>query len=430
MPDANAKLSFSFIGFTTQEVAVGSQKNINIILLDDAQALSEIVVTGYGTQRKSDLMGAVSSIKSEALRELPVTSVEQALQGRMTGVQVQQSSGHPGAGISIRVRGVTSIAGGNEPLFVIDGIPQFNNDNRVMNGLSLFNSNDIESIEVLKDAASTAIYGSRGANGVVMITTKTGKSGKSSITYETSFSQQKVRKTLDVMTGDEWLAYVKEWFANSNRALTPEINNATNANTDWQKEVFRTALQQNHNLSFSGGSDKSQYFVSANYVNQEGIIKGSDFRRGNIRFNLNSKLSERVGLRTYMTASQAIQNGFSPSVGTNTRNFGKSGVGSTLLSIPTIAPKNADGTWSNARPFSFNGLDVENPLAFATDALDRNTVTRFQAGMDFNIKLLPNLTNTTRFGSDYLYSRSDVYMPRTLLQVSSGVGLGQLWGFA
>jgi TonB-dependent starch-binding outer membrane protein SusC len=423
--EKNGKLVITFVGFDKQTVAINGRTVIDVVL-KEAGLLGELVVTGYGIQKKSDLLGAVASIKSEALRELPVTSVEQALQGRMTGVQVQQSSGQPGAGISIRVRGVTSIAGGNEPLFVIDGIPQFNGDNRGLNGLSLFNANDIESIEVLKDAASTAIYGSRGANGVVMITTKAGQAGKQQITYETSFSQQEVRKTLDVMTGDEWLAYVKEWFGNSNRALTPEVNNATNANTDWQSLIFRKALQQNHNLSFSGGSDKSQYFVSANFTNQDGIVLGSDFRRGTLRFNLNSKLNNRVGLRTYMTASQAVQNGFAPANGTNTRNFGKSGMGSVVLANPTTAPKNPDGTWGNARPFSFSGLDVENPLAFANDALDRTTVTRFQGGMDFNVKVLPNLTNTTRIGADFSSSRGDLYLSRTLLQVSSGVGLGQL----
>jgi TonB-dependent starch-binding outer membrane protein SusC len=419
-------LTFTLVGYKASEITYNDQALITVSMVTDDKTLDEVVVTGYGVQRKSDLMGSVSSLKSEAIKDLPVTSVEQALQGRMTGVQVQQSSGQPGAGISIRVRGVTSIAGGNEPLFVIDGIPQFNNDNRSLNGLSLFNSNDIESIEVLKDAASTAIYGSRGANGVVMITTKSGKPGKQAITYETTFSQQEVRKTLKVMTGDEWLGYVKEWFANSNRALTPEVLNATNANTDWQKEIFRKALQQTHNLSFSGGTEKTQYFVSANYTKQDGIIKGSDFSRGSFRFNLNTKLSEKAGLRTYITASQAVQNGFSPANGTNTRNFGKSGIGSVLLATPTVPTTNPDGSWGNARPFSFNGLDVENPLAFATDALDRNKVTRFQGGMDFNVKILPNLTNTVRFGTDYITSRADLYLPRTLLQVTSGVGLGQL----
>ena len=416
----------SYVGYKSKEITYTGQNDLTIKMDLDTTSLADVVVTGYGVQRKSDLLGSVGSIKSEALKELPVTSVEQALQGRMPGVQVQQSSGQPGAGISIRVRGVTSIAGGNEPLFVIDGIPQFNSDNRGLNGLSLFNSNDIESIEVLKDAASTAIYGSRGANGVVMITTKSGKPGKQSLTYETSFSQQTVRKTLNVMTGDEWLGYVKEWYANSARALTPEILNASNANTDWQKQIFRSALQQNHNLSFSGGTEKSQYYVSANYTNQEGIVLGSDFKRGGIRFNMNSKLSENKSLRTYMTASQAVQNGFSPSNGTNTRNFGKSGIGSVLLATPTVAPRNVDGSWGNARPFSFNGVDVENPLAFAVDALDRNTVNRVQAGMDFNIKIAKNLSNTTRFGADYLNSRGDVYLPRTLLQITSGLGAGQL----
>ena len=194
-------LVYSFVGYKSQEVKITNQSVLNIQLAVDAKSLEEIVVTGYGNQKKKDFLGSSSSIKSATIQEMPVVSVESAMQGRMTGVQVQQSSGQPGAGISIRVRGVTSIAGGNEPLFVIDGVPQYNNDNRAMNGMSSFNASDIESIEVLKDASATAIYGSRGANGVVQITTKSGKAGVSRVTYESTYTNQIIQRKLNLMNG-------------------------------------------------------------------------------------------------------------------------------------------------------------------------------------------------------------------------------------
>lgn len=357
---------------------------------------------------------------------MPVTSVESAMQGRMTGVQVQQSSGQPGAGVSIRVRGVTSIAGGNEPLFVIDGVPQFNNDNRALNGLSSFNSSDIESIEVLKDASATAIYGSRGANGVVQITTKSGKAGQNRITYDASFTNQTIQKKMNVMDGTQYLDFTKRYYTNSNLAIPAEVTNATNANTNWQDQVVRSALQQSHTLSFSGGTEKTQYYVSGNYLTQPGIILATNFFRGSLRFNLNTQLNSRVSLRTYMTVARTQSNGFSASDNSPTRYMGKNGVGAMVLASPTVAPYNADGTYGNPRPFSFSGIDVENPLAFTKESLDRNTVTRFQGGMDFSLKLIEGLTNTTRVGIDYFTARADLYFPIVLAQLSSGVGIGQL----
>ena len=357
---------------------------------------------------------------------MPVVSVESAMQGRMTGVQVQQSSGQPGAGISIRVRGVTSIAGGNEPLFVIDGVPQYNNDNRAMNGMSSFNASDIESIEVLKDASATAIYGSRGANGVVQITTKSGKAGVSRVTYESTYTNQIIQRKLNLMNGVQMLDFIKQYYTNSNLALPAEVTNAKNSETDWQDQVLRAALQQNHTLSFSGGNDKTQYYVSGNYLDQPGIIKGSDFNRGSMRFNLTSQLNSRISLRTYMTASRTVSNGFSASDNSPTRYTGKNGVGAMVLASPTVPVYNPDGTYGNPRPFSFSGIDVENPLAFTKESLDRNTVVRFQGGMDFNVKLAEGLVNTTRIGGDYFSARADLYFPIVLAQLSSGVGIGQL----
>ena len=419
-------LVYSFVGYKSQEVKITNQSVLNIQLAVDAKSLEEIVVTGYGNQKKKDFLGSSSSIKSATIQEMPVVSVESAMQGRMTGVQVQQSSGQPGAGISIRVRGVTSIAGGNEPLFVIDGVPQYNNDNRAMNGMSSFNASDIESIEVLKDASATAIYGSRGANGVVQITTKSGKAGVSRVTYESTYTNQIIQRKLNLMNGVQMLDFIKKYYANSNLALPAEVTNATNAETDWQDQVLRAALQQNHTLSFSGGNDKTQYYVSGNYLDQPGIIKGSDFNRGSMRFNLTSQLNSRISLRTYMTASRTVSNGFSASDNSPTRYTGKNGVGAMVLASPTVPVYNPDGTYGNPRPFSFSGIDVENPLAFTKESLDRNTVVRFQGGMDFNVKIAEGLVNTTRLGGDYFSARADLYFPIVLAQLSSGVGIGQL----
>ena len=419
-------LVFSFVGYKSQEVKIANQSVLNIQLAVDAKSLEEIVVTGYGNQKKKDFLGSSASIKSATIQEMPVVSVESAMQGRMTGVQVQQSSGQPGAGISIRVRGVTSIAGGNEPLFVIDGVPQYNNDNRAMNGMSSFNASDIESIEVLKDASATAIYGSRGANGVVQITTKSGKAGVSRVTYESTYTNQIIQRKLNLMNGVQMLDFIKQYYTNSNLALPAEVTNAKNSETDWQDQVLRAALQQNHTLSFSGGNDKTQYYVSGNYLDQPGIIKGSDFNRGSMRFNLTSQLNSRISLRTYMTASRTVSNGFSASDNSPTRYTGKNGVGAMVLASPTVPVYNPDGTYGNPRPFSFSGIDVENPLAFTKESLDRNTVVRFQGGMDFNVKLAEGLVNTTRIGGDYFSARADLYFPIVLAQLSSGVGIGQL----
>lgn len=419
-------LVFSFVGYLKEEVQISTQTLLNISLKPDTKALEEVVVTGYGNQKRAEFVGSSAAIKSATIQEMPVTSVESAMQGRMTGVQVQQSSGQPGAGVSIRVRGVTSIAGGNEPLFVIDGVPQYNNDNRTLNGLASFNSSDIESIEVLKDASATAIYGSRGANGVVQITTKSGKAGQNRITYDASFTNQTIQRKMDVMDGTEFLDFIKKYYANSNLTLPAEVTNATNANTDWQDQILRGALQQNHTLSFSGGTDKTQYYVSGNYLKQPGIILATDFFRGSLRFNLTTQINSRVSLRTYMSASRTQSNGFSPSDNSPTRYRGKNGVGAMVLASPTVAPYNADGTYGNTRPFSFSDIDIENPLAFTKESLDRNIVTRFQGGLDFSIKLAEGLTNTARFGGDSYTARADLYFPIVLAQLSSGVGIGQL----
>ncbi|MDF2188116.1 TonB-dependent receptor [Paraflavitalea sp. CAU 1676] len=420
-------LRFSMVGFLQQELTVNAGSPVTVSLKEEVKDLADVVVVGYGTQRKTDLTGAVSSMRGDKLREMPVVSVEQAMQGRMPGVQVQQTSGQPGAGISIRVRGVSSIAGGNEPLYVIDGLPQFNDDVRGANGLATINPSDIESIEVLKDASATAIYGSRGANGVVMVTTKSGKAGQPRIVLESSFGLQQVRKKLEMMNSTEYVDFAKRYYVNSGQAAPAELANFTpTISTDWQDEVFRTAPLLNTSLSVSGGTDKGRYYISGGYTDQQGIVLNSGYKRGSIRVNLDNKLSDHFSIQTRFTVSRAIQNGFSPAVGDNTRNFGKSGIGSVLRSISTVGIQNADGTYTDTSPFGFNGIDVENPVAVAKEVLDRNTTTRIQGGIDIRWTIAKGLTNTARISGDFYHIRRDLYFPRILPRLGNNIGSAEL----
>ena len=429
-PLDKAVLVFSSVGFQAREVTALTGVSVEVELKEEAQGLTDVVVVGYGTQRKSELTGSVSSIRNEKLREMPVVSIEQAVSGRLAGVQVQQTSGQPGAGISVRVRGVSSIAGGNEPLYVIDGLPQFNDDVRGANGLATINPSDIESIEVLKDASATAIYGSRGANGVVMVTTKSGRAGQARVVFESSIGVQKIRKKLDLMNAAEYVDFSKRFYTNSNIAFPADLTAYTpGVSTDWQDEVFRTALLTNNSLSVSGGNDRTRYYISTGYIDQQGIVRNSGYKRGSIRLNVDSKVNDHFTIQSRMTVSRAKQNGFSPSVGDNTRNFGKSGIGSVMRAISTVPVKNADGTYSDATPFSFNGIDAENPVAMANEVLDQNTTTRVQGGVDFKATIIKGLTNTTRISGDFYHIRRDLYFPRILPRLGNNIGSAELGNY-
>lgn len=429
-PEEKVVLVFSSVGFEKKEVPATAGVPVLLQLKEEAQGLSDVVVVGYGTQRKTELTGAVSSIRNEKLREMPVVSVEQAVSGRLAGVQVQQTSGQPGAGISVRVRGVSSIAGGNEPLYVIDGLPQFNDDVRGANGLATINPSDIESIEVLKDASATAIYGSRGANGVVMVTTRSGRAGQARIVFESSAGFQQVRKKLELMNADEYVDFAKRYYANSNQAVPADLTAYTpGVSTDWQDEVFRTALLTNNNLSVSGGNDKTRYYISTGYTSQNGIVRNSGYKRGSLRLNVDSRVNDRFSIQSRMTVSRAKQNGFSPSVGDNTRNFGKSGIGSIMRAVPTVPVKKPDGTYTDVTPFTFNGIDAENPVAMADEVLDQNTTTRVQGGADFKTIIIKGLTNTTRLSGDYYHIRRDLYFPRILPRLGNNIGSAELGNY-
>ncbi|PWG06687.1 SusC/RagA family TonB-linked outer membrane protein [Polaribacter aquimarinus] len=289
--NSGATLVFSYVGYSTKEVVVGNQKVINVTLDADNQ-LDEIVVIGYGTQRKSDLTGSVSTIKAESITQTPVARVDQALQGRASGVQVTQVSGAPGAGTVIRIRGGNSITGSNEPLWVIDGIVVGTNFN-----LNNINSNDIKSIEILKDASSIAIYGSRGANGVVLVTTKSGKStgsGKPQISLNLFNSIQFLPELPDRLSQAEQIAFTNESAAFRSAAIPFPNDPSTYPDNDWVDLVLGPALIYNADISVSGASDNVNYYTSFNYFNQEGIVKSSGLEKYIFRSNLDIKISDKV----------------------------------------------------------------------------------------------------------------------------------------
>jgi TonB-linked SusC/RagA family outer membrane protein len=262
----NSTLVFSYVGFVSEEVVVGNQSVVNIVLTPDLTQLEEIVVVGYGTVKKSDLTGSVSSVKSEELTAYPALGTVQALQGRAAGVQITSNNGEPGASFKVRVRGGTSINASSDPIYVVDGFV----------GAALPPPEDIESIEVLKDASATAIYGSRGANGVIMVTTKRGKKGKTNIDFNASYSLQNEINRLDLLDKQQFTEYIQETSPN----FTP-----LDGNTDWQEEIFQTGNIQNYQLGISGGSENVSYYLSGTYYDQEGIIINSDYQRYSVTSN-------------------------------------------------------------------------------------------------------------------------------------------------
>lgn len=377
-------LVFSFVGYTSQEVEVGNRSSLSVTLAVDEKALEEVVVVGYGTQLKSQLTGAISSISSKEIEAIPVTSADQALQGRAAGVDVITSSHAPGATATIRVRGVSSIQASNDPLFVVDGIP-------ISGGLSDINPNIIESMEVLKDASATAIYGARGAGGVILITTKRGSAGKTRITYDTYVGFSQLANKVRMLNADEWIAYKSAGFRTNqlSQILDPiEIANfEAGREVDWQDLVLRSGLQQSHNIGVLGGNDKTRFSVNANYLQQKGIVDNSDFSRGSLQVNLDHQISRRVkiGSSTLISLSHA-----------NEVNHGHILYQAMVIS-PLGSPYNEDGSlrlWPTSEALNGNPLtDLEN------DKIQRYR-TRVFSSIYAEAELLKGLKYRLNFGPD------------------------------
>lgn len=351
-------LVFKFIGFVTKEVTVAKTTTINVALITESKSLNEVVVIGYGTRKRGDLTGSISSIGANDIAQAQATTIDQALQGKVPGVVVQQISGQPGGAVSVQIRGLSGF-GTNTPLYVVDGIQILPGvgDNGT-NPLSSINPSEIASIDVLKDASATAIYGSQGTNGVVIITTKRGMSGPPVISYDGYAGWQALPKYYSVMDLREYATFMNEKSAIIGYDLRPQFANPQylGVGTDWQKALFRTAPMQNHNLSISGGDARTKYYLSGTFFTQDGIALGSDFARTSIRLNLENKTTDWLKIGTNLQAVNVREN-----VSTTANGV----INQALNQTPDVEVVNPDGTWGGNDP-NIYGAYGSNPFALAS----------------------------------------------------------------
>ncbi|MFA9370164.1 MAG: SusC/RagA family TonB-linked outer membrane protein [Labilibaculum antarcticum] len=398
----NGSLTFNFIGCNTQTIEVNNQNTINVVMADDVQSLDEVVIIGYGTMKRSDVTGSVVSVSSEAISQSVSTSIDQVLQGRAAGVQVQQNSGAPGAGSSIRIRGISSLNGSNEPIFVIDGIIiDGSTGSGTDNALSSINPSDIVSMDVLKDASATAIYGSRAANGVIIITTKRGKKGEAIITYDGYMGWQEMPNKLDLLNLQEYAIHKN---TRADMGIVMRDNSFIRTDllgdgTDWQDELFTQAMMQSHNLSVSGGTDKSTYAMGVGYLDQDGIAIGSAFERFNLRGTFDSQVKDFLKVGVNFAFSNSKQ---------KTTVSDASLILTALKQTPNVAVRNADG--------SFDGPDTDeyvqnNPVGLAMIKDNRNEKAGIRASTFAEATLIKGLTFKTEYSLDYGFNNAYTFNP-------------------
>lgn len=398
---SNSTIVVSFIGYKTQEIPVAGKKQINVTMKEDTEMLDEVVVVGYGQMKRSDLTGSVVSVSDAAIKKSVPTSIDQVLQGRAAGVQIQANSGTPGASTSIRIRGVNSLNATNQPIFVIDGVViDSATDDENSNPLSSINPSDIVSMDVLKDASATAIYGSRASNGVIMITTKRGQSGTAVVTYDGYAGWQEMPKQLDMLNLREYAEHY------NSRAEIGVINQETSAfvrpdmlgnGTNWQDELFQKAFMTSHNLSVSGGSEKTTYAFSGGFLDQDGIALNSSFRRLSLRGNLDTQIKSwlRGGINFSFAESKQ-------KVGTDNNT-----IINALIQQPTVAVTSPDGT--------FDGPDdvwmPENPVGLASIRTNENRKTNFRFNTYLEATILKGLTFKTELSADWNFNNYYYYQP-------------------
>ncbi len=407
-------LVVKFAGYEQKEVEIYEALDEDLsIKLKSSSLLNEVVVVGYGTQKRSDLTGSVATVSEEILKT-PVTSVDKLLQGSVAGVQVTQTTGQPGGAVSIRIRGGNSINGGNEPLYVIDGFPVYNDNNDAdagitaganINALASLNPSDIESIDVLKDASATAIYGSRGANGVVIITTKKGKAGQNNISYDSYYGVSQVIKTVDVLTDAKQWAQLKN-DARINSGKTPYYTqgqiDSMSGGTDWQKEAFRQAGFQNHQITFRGGDEKTRFSISGNYYKQNGVLENTDFKRYSGRLNLEHNFSHRFKVGTNLTGSQ-----------TSAQVANDAIVRYLLLMPPTIPVKDDNGNYTYQSEFE---TPLGNPIATLKNITNRTNTFRLLGNIYGDYTLIKGLTARVSIGTDLINNKQNFYVPSSIYQ--------------
>lgn len=382
-------LEVSFLGYVTQTVTIAEQTSVTIILIEDTAKLDEVVVIGYGTAKKSDLTGALTSVTSKDFEKQPLNDVSQALQGRAAGVQVTQTSGAPGGAFKIRIRGASSITGGNDPLYVVDG--QFVD-------ISTINVNDIASMEVLKDASSTAIYGTRGANGVVLITTKKGRPGKAKINVDLFTGFSNVTQKLDLMSAAEFAEGVN--FSDGTEVFTAQeiADLSANGGEDWQDLMFQTGYFNNVQLSASGGSEDLDYYLSGNYYDASGSVIDQNFRRLNLRSNLNARLSEKVKVGLNFNVGQQKGTGVRADLG----------VGLSFDPTTPAFDENGDYNFNSIKNLA---TSETNPLVAVENNIRENIIDRISINGNFNWDVIDNLVFNASGGIVKTEIHNNTYAP-------------------
>ncbi len=416
VPESGGVLVFSFIGFATQEIEVGNQSSINVTLLPDTKQLSEVVVTGYGTTLKKEFSGVSSSISAEDISKVPATSASQILQGQASGVFVTSQSGTPGGGISVNVRGIKSISSSTQPLYVVDGVPVISGSlqqsgfgGQGQNALAGLNPNDIESIEVLKDASTRAIYGSRGANGVVLITTKRGKSGKTSINVSAWSGIAEATNTVETVNAQQWIDIKNE--ARVNDGMMEQTNEEWGwdgtTSTNWIDEVFREAAISEFQVNASGGTEKTRFYISGSFRDEEGVIIGSGYERFTGKLNLDHNATKRLSFGTSISISadrnDRIQN--------DNNIFGVYSV--AILGTPISPVRDPE-----SGEYADNVFNT-NPVRSALVPRYDNKTIKIISNIFMNINIMEGLDFRTDFGYDYTALTEDHYSP-----VSTAVGRG------
>ncbi|MDA9970537.1 TonB-dependent receptor [Flavobacteriaceae bacterium] len=379
----NSTLVFSYVGFLTQEVALNNQKIINVNLQENISKLDEILLVGYGTQKKSDITGSVASVKVGDLTSIPLARTDEVLQGQVPGVQVVSSDASPNANVSIRIRGVSSINGGSDPLIIIDG---------VQGGvLSDVHPNDIQSMEVLKDASATAIYGSRGSSGVILVTTKKGKNHKPTLSYNTYTTFHEVRKTLDLLSPSQYSKYVNSVRTSNGQPLVFSDDDIAGfdagGGTDWQDAIFKSGITQNHHISVRGGNDNVNYNIAGDYLDIQGIIRGTSFRKYSLRPNIELSLSPKLQLKLNSFYSSSKDN----PTPLNTRGDQGSPVYAALLFSPTKSIFEPDGSYSQPGGVDAGPVTEYNPVALAKEPIRNNFSRRIILNPSIEYEILEGL---------------------------------------
>ena len=426
--EAPLTLRVEYVGYRALDVDVYDfEEPVEIALIDNSNRLDEVVVVGYGVQKRKALTGAVTTVKNDELLQAS-TSFDNILGGAVAGLDATSSSGQPGASINIRIRGGNSINGGNEPLYVIDGVLIYNSNSATKTGVSYADSNfnplasinpsDIESIEVLKDVSASAIYGSRGANGVIIVTTKNGKRGRVKVDYGYSIGVSKVRKTLDLLNAEQWGDLYLDLATDAQKTatgVTPAVVSTWGAGTDWQDALFRTATTQQHQLSISGGSDVERFLISANYTDQEGVIRGTDFTRLGARINYERDIFKNVTVGLKSNVSKSTQKG-SYSFGSYSNGF--SGIlEQALRTSPAVPIYNPDGSYNYANPFEAGDFvrsgQTPNPIADLSEVDAETKVDNVLVSVFGSWEIIPGLRLRVQGSTDIINTRQNFFGPST-----------------